>query len=31
MAAGALPKDTFVKMIDEVLKVAPVEKETVKS
>ncbi|MCK4558135.1 MAG: thioredoxin [Calditrichia bacterium] len=31
MAAGALPKDTFVKMIDEVLKVAPVEKKTVKS
>jgi thioredoxin len=29
MAAGALPKDAFVKIIDEVLKVAPVEKETV--
>jgi thioredoxin len=26
MAAGALPKDAFVKIIDEVLKVAPVEK-----
>ncbi len=29
MAAGALPKDGFVKIIDEVLKVEPVEKETV--
>jgi thioredoxin len=26
MAAGALPKDAFVKIIDEVLKVAPAEK-----
>ena len=29
MAAGALPKDAFVKIIDEVLKVAPVIKEKV--
>ena len=29
MAAGALPKDALVKIIDEVLKVTPVEKETV--
>lgn len=29
MAAGALPKDAFVKVIDEVLKVAPVNKEAV--
>ena len=28
MAAGALPKDAFVKIIDDVLKVAPVEKES---
>jgi len=27
MAAGALPKDAFVKIINEVLKVEPVEKE----
>ena len=27
MAAGALPKDSLVKIIDEVLKVAPVKKE----
>ncbi len=31
MAAGALPKDALVKIIDEVLKVTPVEKETVKN
>lgn len=29
MAAGALPKDAFVKIIDEVLKVAPVEKANI--
>ncbi len=28
MAAGALPKDALVKIIDEVLNVAPKEKET---
>lgn len=28
MAAGALPKDAFVKIINEVLKVAPAEKVT---
>lgn len=28
MAAGALPKDAFVKIINEVLKVVPAEKET---
>jgi thioredoxin len=31
MAAGALPKDAFVKIIDEVLKVAPADKESVKN
>jgi len=31
MAAGALPKDAFVKIIDEVLKVAPVENKVVKN
>jgi thioredoxin len=31
MAAGALPKDALVKIIDEVLKVAPVEKTTVEN
>ena len=31
MAAGALPKDSFVKIIDEVLKVAPVEKTAVEN
>jgi thioredoxin len=29
MAAGALPKDAFVKVIDEVLKVSPVETKAV--
>ena len=31
MAAGALPKDSFIKIIDEVLKVAPVEKAAVEN
>ena len=31
MAAGALPKDAFVKIIDEVLKVSPAESEVVKN
>jgi thioredoxin-like negative regulator of GroEL len=31
MAAGALPKDAFVKIIDEVLKVAPAENTVVQS
>jgi len=31
MAAGALPKDSFEKIIDEVLKVAPVEKTAVEN
>jgi thioredoxin len=31
MAAGALPKDAFVKIIDEVLEVAPVNNESVKN
>ena len=31
MAAGALPKDAFVKIIDEVLKVSPIDNESVKN
>jgi thioredoxin len=31
MAAGALPKDALVKIIDEVLKVAPVESKVVEN
>jgi len=31
MAAGALPKDAFVKIIDEVLKVKPVESNLVEN
>ena len=31
MAAGALPKDAFVKIINEVLKVAPVENKIVEN
>ena len=31
MAAGALPKDALVKIIDEVLKVAPVEKAAIEN
>jgi thioredoxin len=31
MAAGALPKDTFVKIIQDVLKVSPAENKVVKN
>ena len=31
MTAGALPKESFVKMINEVFKVAPVDKDTVEN